>query len=157
MYEIRCASPTGASSQPCQAKPSRRSPRLNLPGASFREGRQLSGDSGNGSLIVAHYGRQSAPQLLVRQPGRSETARSGCPYRGPCGPVGLPQVVELTCRYPPIEKKIGLRYGTSQITHTATLNLWKLVIQRSSLLTKTTVAQIACTNIRMMASRPVRP
>ena len=92
-----------------------------------------------------------------RPPAGSETARPGCPYRGPCGPVGLQDVVELPCRYPPIEKKIGLRYGTSQITHTATLNLWKLVIQRSSLLTKTTVAQIACTNIRMMASRPVRP
>ena len=25
--------------------------------------------------------------------------------------------------YPPIEKKIGLRYGISQINHTATLNL----------------------------------
>lgn len=63
----------------------------------------------------------------------------------------------LPCPYPPIEKKTGLKYGTSQIAHTATLNLWKLMIQRSSLLAKTTVAQTACTNIRVMATRPVTP
>ena len=54
-------------------------------------------------------------------------------------------------------KKIGLRYGTSQITQTTTLNLWKSVIHFSSFLTRTIVAQTACNNIRMMASRPVRP
>ena len=61
------------------------------------------------------------------------------------------------CPYLLIARISGLKYGISQITHTTTLNLWKLVIKLSSLRTKTTVAQIACINIRMMASMPVSP
>jgi len=45
--------------------------------------------------------------------------------------------------------------GISQSAHTRMLNLWKLIAARSSLRSRTIVAQIAWTNMSKIAARPV--
>ena len=96
-----------------------------------------------------------------RRPFTDGTKRKRFPFwmKSLCAPLTQKAIYGLGClkNYPPIPKIIGLKYGTSQISQTTTLNLWKLLIHRSSSLSKTIVAQTAWTNMRIMANNPVSP